>query len=107
MPITRSCLCVALLGIAAGIVRAETREYMILVDGKEAGQSTITITDTPDGKSYMKATASVKVSGVLGLIGNYSFTSDVQEWWASDRLTNLVAVTTENGKKTEVSAKAE
>src|SRR5262245_23889526 len=92
---------------AAGIAGAETREYVINIDGKESGQSTITITDTPDGKSYMKATANVKVAGVLGLIGNYSFTSDVQEWWLNDRLTNLVSVTTENGKKTECTAKAE
>lgn len=105
--IARIIFSAALLIFAAGMLRAETREYMIMVDGKEAGQSTITIADSPDGKSYMKATASVKVAGVLGLIGNYSFQSDVQEWYEKDRLTNLVAVTTENGKKTEVSAKAE
>ena len=52
----------------------------------------------------MKGTVSVKVSG---LVFPYTFASETQEWWLKDRLTNLVAVTTENGKKTEVSAKAE
>lgn len=82
----------------------ETREYAVLVNGKEAGQSTITIVESDDGKTYMKGTVSVKVAGI---VFPYAFTSETQEWWLKDRLTNLVAVSTENGKKTEVTAKAE
>jgi hypothetical protein len=82
----------------------ETREYVVLVNGKEAGQSTIVIVDADDGKTYMKGTVSVKIPGI---VFPYSFASETQEWWLRDRLTNLVAVTTENGKKTEVAAKAE
>ena len=44
---------------------------------------------------------------VAGIVFPYAFASETQEWWLKDRLTNLVAVTTENGKKTEVTAKAE
>ena len=82
----------------------ETREYTVLVNGKECGHSTIVIVDSDDGKTYMKGTVTVKVPGV---VFPYSFTSETQEWWLKDRLTNLSAVSTENGKKTEVSAKAE
>jgi hypothetical protein len=98
------------MAIAAALVTTplragtESREYVVLVNGKEAGQSTITIIDSDDGKTYMKGTVSVKVQG---LVFPYTFTSETQEWWLKDRLTNLVAVTTENAKKTEVSAKAE
>jgi hypothetical protein len=98
----------ALAGMAFAInpLRAgtETREYVVLVNGKEAGQSTIVIVDSDDGKTYMKGSVSVKVPG---LVFPFTFTSETQEWWQKDRLTNLVAVTIENGKKTEVNAKAE
>ncbi len=82
----------------------ETREYTVLVNGKECGHSTIVIVDSDDGKTYMKGTVTVKVPGI---VFPYSFTNETQEWWLKDRLTNLSAVSTENGKKTEVSAKAE
>jgi len=82
----------------------ETRDYAILVGGKEAGHCTIVITDSDDGKSFMKAVINVKVPGIFF---PYAYSAEIQEWWLKDRLTNVIALSTENGKKTAVSAKAE
>lgn len=82
----------------------ETREYAVLVNGKESGNSTLVIVESDDGKTYVKGTVSVKIPGI---IFPYSFSCQSEEWWLKDRLTNLSASSVENGKKTEVSAKAE
>jgi hypothetical protein len=102
----RIALALAAVVLAAPLGRAqtETREFVILVNGKESGQSKVVIINTPDGKSYMKATVNVKVPGI---IFPYSYTTDVQEWYQQDRLMHLVSSTVENGKKKEVAAKAE
>jgi len=82
----------------------ETREFAILVGGKEAGNCTMTITDSDDSKIFMKAVVKVKVPGIFF---PYEYSAEIQEWWFKDRLTNAIALSTENGKKTAVSAKAE
>ena len=100
----RSPILVLVLLAIPSFAIAEQREYSILVNGKESGSSSITIVESPDGKTYVKASVNVKVPGFLF---SYALTVDIQEWWLKDRLTNVVGVSVENGKKTEVSAKAE
>jgi len=82
----------------------ERREYAITINGKDAGQSSLTILQQDNGKIYMQAKVSAKYQ--LFLIP-FTYTTEIQEWWDNGRLTNLKATTTENSKKTEVSAKAE
>lgn len=86
------------------LAATETREYSILVGGKESGTCTIVITDSDDGKTSMKATINVKVPGIFF---PYSYTAETQEWWVKDRLTSVISLSAENSKKTAVSAKAE
>lgn len=93
----------ALVG-AASAAGTEKREFLILVNGKEVGNSTMTVVESNDGKTYMKGTVSVKIPGILI---PFAYEAEVQEWWQADRLTNLTSVSTENSRKTETAAKAE
>lgn len=94
---------IVLLGAAAVQASNETREFSILVNGKESGHCTMTISDSDDGKAFMKAVIEVKVPGIFF---PYAYSAEIQEWWLKDRLTNVISLSTENGKKTAVSAKA-
>lgn len=94
-----------LVGTAA--VRAgssEQREYSVLVNGKDAGTSTLTILVEDDGREYVKGAVAVKFQALLVPV---TFVSEVQEWRRDGRITHLKALTNDNGKKTEVSVKAE
>lgn len=82
----------------------ETREFAILVAGKQAGDCTMTIVDADDGTTTMKAVVSVKVPGILF---PYSYSCEVHETWRGDRLARAVAFSVENGRKTAVSVSAE
>jgi hypothetical protein len=82
----------------------EQRDFAILVDGKEAGQSHMTITVQKDGTTVVAASAQVKVSQVLF---NYTYKVESTEWWKADKLTGLKAATVENGKRTEVAVTAD
>ncbi|MBI3409548.1 MAG: hypothetical protein HY040_14505 [Planctomycetes bacterium] len=79
----------------------EVREFSILVDGKEAGQSTMTITVKDDGTTEMTAAAKVHIRKV---IFNYSFSIDSMEVWKDGKLIGMQNRSEEDGKKTEVVA---
>ncbi|MBM4071829.1 MAG: hypothetical protein FJ271_23320 [Planctomycetes bacterium] len=99
-------IAVAFLGNAttASATSIEQREYQILVEGKEVGQSNMTITRQDDGTTVMKGDASVRIS--KGII-NFSFSNESTEWWKDGRLIGLKAVTTENKRKTELTVSAD
>jgi hypothetical protein len=82
-------------------VDTEQRDYSILVNGKEAGQSRITIAVENDGTTVVTATAQVKFSQLLF---NYTYNVESTEWVKEGKLTGLKAKTVENGKHTEVAA---
>ena len=82
----------------------EHREYSVTVNGKDAGHSTLVITQQDDGRTHVKGNVSVKFQKVLL---PYTFQADLQEWWQGGRLVHLTATSVENGKKIEVAAKAE
>jgi hypothetical protein len=95
-------ICLALLA-PLGFARAddtEVREFSIFVDGKEAGSSRMTIIQKDDGASYMSATLDVKFRHLL--IIDYAINLRTQEWWKNGKLIGMETVSTENGKKTEV-----
>lgn len=92
---------VVLVGLA-GPIRAshtETRQFSILVDGKEAGQSQITIVEQDDGSAYMTASARVQLNG---LVVNYDLTIECQEWWKDGKLIGMKALCNDNGKKCDL-----
>lgn len=96
-------LCLACLVCAASAARAddtETREFSVFVDGKEAGNSRMTIIQKDDGSSYMSATVDVKFRHLL--IVDYTVKAETEEWWKNGRLIGLKTKCSDNGKKTDV-----
>jgi hypothetical protein len=82
----------------------EHRDYSVLVDGKEAGQSKLTIVVHDDGMTEVSGTATVNINMLLG---KYSLAIESTERWKEGRLVSLKTNCTENGKKTEVQAAAQ
>ncbi len=79
----------------------EQREFTILVDGKDSGQSQISITVENDGTTVVTANAQVKTTHLLI---QTLFKIESTEWWKQDRLTALKANSVDNGRKTELTA---
>lgn len=100
----RCALFLAALGWAPSRVLAidvEQREYAIFVDGKEAGQSRMTITVQDDGTTVMQGSVNVKVPKV---VFTYELNVEATEWWKEGRLVGMKVNSTENKKKTEIHA---
>ncbi len=100
-----------LAGLAglAGPVRAddtEHRDYVIFVNGKEGGQSRITLQVKDDGTTQVTASARVKVQ-LFGVFNAYSYNVESRESWKDGRLVALNLSATENGKNTKVTAAVE
>ncbi len=79
----------------------EYRDYVIFVDGREAGQSRITMVEKADGSTHVRATAKVRVK-LIGLFTGYSYDVESQEQWKDGRLVSLKSTATEDGKTTRV-----
>src|SRR5262245_57774635 len=98
----------ALLVVTCAAARAraqtEVREFSIQVDGKPAGQYTMTITKHNDGSESMSGQASVRVKHALG---TYTFTYQGVERWKNGRLQELKSTSNDNGKRFTVDAAAE
>ncbi len=82
-----------------GAAHTETRSFSILVDGKEAGQSQMTIVEQDDGSVYMSASAKVQLKGI---VVNYDFTIEGQEWWKDGKLIGMKMLCNDNGKKCDL-----
>jgi Family of unknown function (DUF6134) len=99
-----ACL-IAVAGVIvyAGPARAddtEHRDYRILVDGKEAGQSRITMVEKTDGTTYVTASGQVNVR-FFGFTA-FSYKVQSQETWKGGQLVELRSDATENGTRTRV-----
>ena len=77
----------------------ETRHFSILVDGREAGQSQMTIIEQVDGSVYMTASAKVELQG---LVVKYNFVIEGQDWWKDGKLIGMKASCNDNGKKCDL-----
>src|SRR5437660_3781202 len=86
---------------AARALAAETeqRDFAILVDGKEAGQSRLLISAEKDGTTVVTASAKVHVNQI---IFHYSYKVESTETWRAGKLAGLRGSMVENGKRTEV-----
>ena len=85
----------------AAAAEKEVRDFNIWVDGKPVGKYQMTIMGQADGSLAMKGTASVKV----GIFYKYSY--EGQEVWKKGRLQAFRSWTNDNGKKYQVTARAE
>ena len=97
-------LCLAALACLAGPARAtdtEHREFSIFIDGKDAGMSRMTLIQEDDGTTYVSASGTVELQR---LFARFKYTVDSQEWWKGGRLVGLKTTSTENGKRTDVTA---
>ncbi|MBI2804966.1 MAG: hypothetical protein HYX68_08295 [Planctomycetes bacterium] len=82
----------------------ELREYSVVVNGKPAGVSRMTIVQKNDGTTYMSGSADVKFRVLLG---DYIVKIDTQEWWKQGRLIGMKTSGSENGKKVDVTVAAD
>jgi hypothetical protein len=103
----RAVLAAGLLWILPSQALAHTteyRDYVISVDGKEAGKTTVSITAQDDGTMVMCAKAAVRVNkGVF----SYAYDVHATEWWKADRLVGIKVNANDNGKRTEVVGSAD
>lgn len=100
---------VVLAGILAsvGAVAAaenEQREYAVYIDGREAGQTTIDISEQKDGVTQVTTRADIKVQRIIVL---YHLTIDSSECWRDGRVVSVKSQARENGKLTNISIAAE
>jgi hypothetical protein len=98
----------ALLAASARVVRAddiEHRDYVIFVDGKEAGQSRLTMIQKADGSTEVTGVAKVRVT-LIGIFNAFSYDVESHETWKNNRLVELKSVAVEDGKRTEVDVTA-
>ena len=77
----------------------EQREYVVYVNGKEAGQTTMDIQVQDNGQTNVGIRAHVKFQQ---LFFSYSWAMEGTESWRDDKLVCVKCQSTENGKKTEV-----
>jgi hypothetical protein len=96
----------ALVGRPAAAFAAdtETRVFNILIDGKRAGQFTMTIARQADGTTQMTGEADTRITYVLY---RYSYSYRGTELWKDGRLLSLASTSNDNGKKFAVTAVAQ
>lgn len=87
-------------GPAAGL---QTREFSILVDGKERGKSQMSISRRPDGTEVMSGRAEVRIKY---LVYTYQYSSRATETWKDGRLQQLENSANYGGKEYVVNAVA-
>lgn len=79
----------------------EQRDFSILVSGKEAGQSRLTITVAADGTTVVATSIHVRINHI---VFRYTLTLDYTEYWKDAKLTALRARGVENSAPIEVEA---
>jgi len=103
----RALACLAVIACALGQAcplwadDTEYRDYVIFVDGKEAGQSRISMVEKTYGTTDVVATAKVRVK-LVGLFTAFSYEVESRESWKAGKLVSLKSVATEDGKTTRV-----
>ena len=88
----------------AGASETEAREFTIEVDGKACGQYVMTITKQDSGIVSMQGVANMTLKLLLR---TYRYQFEGTEHWKNGRLLQLNSKSDDDGKKSEVSAKAE
>lgn len=82
---------------------AQNRDFLISVNGKEAGFSRMSIAQKGDGAF----TVSVQASVELKIFFTYRFMLDSTEYWKDGRLVQMKTSVNDNGKQEQVTAAAQ
>jgi hypothetical protein len=85
--------CLTALACPVSGATTESREFEILVNGRAAGSSRITIVQEDNGDTYVSASGNVKFRQALV---TYTWTIEAQEWWKNGQLVALKSDSTEN-----------
>ncbi len=91
-------------GTAARAADTETREFAVLVDGKQAGNATMSIQRQDDGNTVVSCETKVEVRV---LIKKYVYTCSSREVWKEGRLQQFGSNCYDDGKRYQVSANAQ
>lgn len=101
------CVGVTLLLAGSAGVRAadsETREFAVLVDGKQAGTASMNIQKQDDGSTVVSSQTNVVVKV---LFKKYVYTCEAREVWKDGRLREAASRCNDDGKAYQVSAVAQ
>ena len=85
----------------AAAADSETREFVVSIDGKKAGEFHMSVKQQDDGTMVMNGHADVKISY---LVYNYTYSYRGTEIWKDGRLQRLFSNANDNGKKLSVMA---
>jgi hypothetical protein len=92
-----------LLAAGARAADSETRQFAVLVDGKQAGTATMTLQRQDDGATVISSETNVLVKI---LIKKYVYTCQTREVWKDGRLQQAASQCNDDGKQYQVSAVA-
>src|SRR5437016_4049983 len=95
--------CLLCLAACGPVARAETRQFHVTVDGKDAGSYTLTV-QHDQGTSTVTGQANIKVRV---LVVSYTYAYNGREVWKDGRLQSLDSQTNDDGKRFTVAARAE
>ncbi len=86
---------------AARAAEAEGRDFAVYIDGKRAGDFTLSVVPQADGTTTVSARARVRISY---LVYRYVYTLDDTEIWKNGTLQRLQSTCNDDGKRYTVSA---
>jgi hypothetical protein len=89
---------------SAGAADSETREFIVKVDGKQAGSASMSIQRQDDGTTVVACNTNVRVRV---LVKTYVYTCQTRETWKDGRLQQLASSCNDDGKQFQVSAVAQ
>jgi len=98
------CAVALLLGANARAADTETRDFVVRVDGKPAGNAIMTFQRRDDGTTIVTCNTNVRVRV---LIKTYVYTCQTRETWKDGRLQQLAGSCNDDGKQFQVSAVAQ
>ncbi len=96
-------LCPTAFGQSTNARKQETREFEILINGKPAGTSATTISETENGQTIASTDAAVNLNYIIYF---YQYEFHGRETWSGNLLLWVENRAVDNGKQLEVRARA-
>ena len=93
--------------LSAPAQTSEHRDYQVLVNGKDAGSSRITIDEDKAGADKIVTVKVVAAVKFIHLFVPFSFSNETNEVWQHNKLVSISADSVENGTRTKVAGKAD
>ncbi|MGE3804089.1 MAG: DUF6134 family protein [Gemmataceae bacterium] len=103
MPAPSRWILAGLVSLAlTGSLSAETREFVVFIDGKPSGQYSMVIEPQKDGSTLVTNTAEVRVLFARITVYRYSYRGT--ELWKEGKLVRMDSATDDNGKQYRLQA---